>query len=114
MLNSQDILRTQFINKDFEITYITQERMFNWKKIWNKTFFSIDGVQLLEKISQNKIFSFYCTDTDPVLLWVGLTLRFGPQTSENKCFFIKKNNFLDFVDEIKFGKKKLIWLQEGF
>jgi len=117
MLNLQDIIRKQKTILDFEIIYLIESRMRDWQKTWNKKFISINKNQLSSIVSKNKVFSFYCTDTDPVLLWIGLNSAEDFLISQNKCFFIKKSNFLDFLDfldELKFGKKKLIWPQEGF
>jgi hypothetical protein len=114
MLNLQDIIRKQNITLDFEIIYLIESRMRDWEKTWNKKFISINENQLLNLVSKNKIFSFYCTDTDPVLLWIGLNSTEDFLISQNKCFIIDKINFLKFIDELKLINKKFVWPQEGF
>lgn len=114
MLNVVDVIKKELLFGDLEIICLTESRMIEWKKTWNKSFLKINTEELLKKVLNYKIHSFYYTDTDIVLLWIILDPQDNFLISQNQCFFIQKLDFFKFIDRLKLIDKKNNWLNEGF
>jgi hypothetical protein len=92
-----------------EIVLLSNEKILEWKKTWNKDFEFVDYSKLLDIFKNNEIKNFYYSknETEPVvLLWLVV--------GSNRCFFTSVFDFEKFKKTLTDIIDKNFWKEEGF
>lgn len=114
------IEKIEYLNFNFEknikLIYLSQNKILEWTKTWGKKIDHINK-EIFEKFILNNFKSdyFYCSNSDPTLIWITKFLDDACFASSNEVFSISKNDFEKFKENnYYFLKNHMLWKTYGF